>query len=222
MTHFRLVAALLAGAAGLTSTASATDAYGWPSPASRYSPLVGCCGAGGSRPLVPEGGPYGPGCCGVRPVPATGTMYRPLPAAPGRWQLTPERGPFGIEDSFGGGRGPAAEDVPSTMRPRSLAAYEFSPPADLAGPARAAPAGGVCPVTGAKLGSMGPPVRVSVGGRTVWLCCAGCEAKLRQNPRLYLGPEASAPRIAPQSGDARPSPARDVPVDSRAESGRVR
>ena len=31
----------------------------------------------------------------------------------------------------------------------------------------------VCPVTGARLGSMGDPVKVHVKGRTVFLCCAG-------------------------------------------------
>jgi Cu(I)/Ag(I) efflux system membrane fusion protein len=44
----------------------------------------------------------------------------------------------------------------------------------------------VCPVTGKPLGSMGPPVRVVVNGRTVLLCCDGCEDKLRKDPDRYL------------------------------------
>ncbi|MBI1900492.1 MAG: efflux RND transporter periplasmic adaptor subunit [Planctomycetia bacterium] len=44
----------------------------------------------------------------------------------------------------------------------------------------------VCPVTGAKLGSMGKPVKASAGGRTVFLCCDGCEEKIAQQPDFYL------------------------------------
>ena len=45
---------------------------------------------------------------------------------------------------------------------------------------------GVCPVTGKPLGSMGTPVSVTVNGQTVRLCCAGCEARLRESPDKYL------------------------------------
>jgi YHS domain-containing protein len=43
-----------------------------------------------------------------------------------------------------------------------------------------------CPVTGNKLGSMGPPVAVEIAGRTVYVCCAGCVEKLKQDPQKYL------------------------------------
>lgn len=43
-----------------------------------------------------------------------------------------------------------------------------------------------CPVTGAKLGSMGAPIRAAAGGQTVFLCCAGCESKLAAEPDHYL------------------------------------
>jgi Cu(I)/Ag(I) efflux system membrane fusion protein len=43
-----------------------------------------------------------------------------------------------------------------------------------------------CPVSDALLGSMGTPVKVTVKGRTVFLCCAGCKAKLLKNPEKYL------------------------------------
>ncbi len=43
-----------------------------------------------------------------------------------------------------------------------------------------------CPVTDAELGSMGTPVKVQIKGRTVFLCCAGCKAKLLKNPDKYL------------------------------------
>lgn len=44
----------------------------------------------------------------------------------------------------------------------------------------------VCLVTGAPLGSMGVPTKVTVKGRTVFLCCGGCEKELSQNADKYL------------------------------------
>lgn len=56
---------------------------------------------------------------------------------------------------------------------------------------------GTCPVTGAKLGSMGEPVPVTVRGRVVYVCCAGCVNKLLANPDRYMHSESSgyAPTI---------------------------
>jgi YHS domain-containing protein len=45
---------------------------------------------------------------------------------------------------------------------------------------------GVCPVSGEKLGSMGTPYKVTVKGRTVFLCCDGCEEDLKKDPDKYL------------------------------------
>jgi hypothetical protein len=44
----------------------------------------------------------------------------------------------------------------------------------------------ICPVSGEPLDSMGGPVRVVVGGRTVFVCCKGCEEPLRKEPAKYL------------------------------------
>ncbi len=44
----------------------------------------------------------------------------------------------------------------------------------------------VCPVTGAKLGSMGDPVAVQADGQTVYLCCAGCESAIAKEPKKYV------------------------------------
>ncbi|HMC88396.1 MAG TPA: efflux RND transporter periplasmic adaptor subunit [Gemmataceae bacterium] len=44
----------------------------------------------------------------------------------------------------------------------------------------------LCPVTDKPLGSMGTPTRVEIGSRIVFLCCEGCEAKLKQEPDKYL------------------------------------
>ena len=44
----------------------------------------------------------------------------------------------------------------------------------------------ICPVTELPLNSMGGPVPVTVAGRKVFICCAGCEARLKQEPQKYL------------------------------------
>jgi hypothetical protein len=44
----------------------------------------------------------------------------------------------------------------------------------------------VCPVTGAALGSMGKPVRVTVKGQTLLVCCKSCEKIIRKDPDTYL------------------------------------
>ena len=53
-----------------------------------------------------------------------------------------------------------------------------------------------CLVTDARLGSMGRPLPVEVDGRKLWICCAGCEAKLKGTPAKYLA------RLDPPPKDA--------------------
>jgi Cu(I)/Ag(I) efflux system membrane fusion protein len=53
-----------------------------------------------------------------------------------------------------------------------------------------------CPVTGARLGSMGAPVSVEVEGRKVWTCCSTCPPKLKASPAHYLARLAPAPQDA--------------------------
>lgn len=47
-----------------------------------------------------------------------------------------------------------------------------------------------CPVTRDLLGSMGKPYKVTVLGRTVFVCCEGCVDGIRENPRKYLSDSA--------------------------------
>jgi hypothetical protein len=44
----------------------------------------------------------------------------------------------------------------------------------------------ICPVTGLALDSMGGPIAVAVEGRRVFICCKGCESKLKQDAQKYL------------------------------------
>lgn len=55
---------------------------------------------------------------------------------------------------------------------------------------------GICPVTNLKLGSMGPPLPVDVASQTIFICCQGCEDKLKTSPEKYLE------RLAPPPADA--------------------
>jgi len=43
-----------------------------------------------------------------------------------------------------------------------------------------------CPVTDLPLDSMGGPVAVAVAGQKVFICCQGCEARLKKDPQKYL------------------------------------
>lgn len=43
-----------------------------------------------------------------------------------------------------------------------------------------------CPVSGELLGAMGKPFKTSLQGKTVFLCCEGCEHDLKDNPDKYL------------------------------------
>jgi hypothetical protein len=44
----------------------------------------------------------------------------------------------------------------------------------------------ICPVSDEMLGAMGKPVKVTVQGRTVFLCCSDCEDDLKKDPDKYL------------------------------------
>lgn len=50
----------------------------------------------------------------------------------------------------------------------------------------AAKAQNLCPVMGVPLGSMGVPVKITLRGKPVFLCCKGCVAKAKRDPRSAL------------------------------------
>jgi hypothetical protein len=43
-----------------------------------------------------------------------------------------------------------------------------------------------CPISGERLGLMGTPIKVTVDGHDVFVCCAGCKEPLEENPQEYL------------------------------------
>lgn len=44
----------------------------------------------------------------------------------------------------------------------------------------------VCPVGGELLGSMGAPIKLTVEGRELFICCAGCEDAVREDLEKYF------------------------------------
>ena len=44
----------------------------------------------------------------------------------------------------------------------------------------------LCPITKMQLGSMGPPIKLTLNGETVFLCCKNCVAEARANPEKTL------------------------------------
>ncbi len=83
----------------------------------------------------------------------------------------------------------AAQSSPASVATARDEPRDPLTPADRAAIARQK----ICPVTREPLGSMGDPVRIAIGGRTIYLCCSGCTAAIKKNPSKYLGnlgPEA--------------------------------
>jgi hypothetical protein len=44
----------------------------------------------------------------------------------------------------------------------------------------------VCPITDLPLGSMGVPYKMTVGGKSLFLCCAGCQGAVNKDPQAAL------------------------------------
>ena len=44
----------------------------------------------------------------------------------------------------------------------------------------------ICPVSEDPLGSMGKPIKLTVQGQDVFICCQGYEEPLREEPEKYL------------------------------------
>ena len=77
----------------------------------------------------------------------------------------------------------------------------------------------ICPISGEKLGSMGPPIKVTVGEHKeeVFLCCKGC-AKGKIDPKHWATIHANfaqAQRICPVMKHALPKDAKWTIVEGR-------
>jgi len=58
-----------------------------------------------------------------------------------------------------------------------------------------------CPILSSnRLGSMGPPVKLTIDGHTVFLCCAGCKASAQEHPAETLAKVERLKRQPPATG----------------------
>src|SRR5262249_41484185 len=110
---------------------------------------------------------------------------------------------------FGASAGPQGSDrrPRSTARPSMTRDEEDKVQAALAklGPEerRLAEAQGSCPIhEGNRLGSMGTPVKVTINGQSVFLCCKGCEKEALEHADQTLArvEELKSRARAPSTG----------------------
>jgi Cu(I)/Ag(I) efflux system membrane fusion protein len=84
-----------------------------------------------------------------------------------------------------------------------------------------------CPILPAnRLGSMGVPMKVTIDGQTVFLCCGGCEAKAKANPRQTLQKVEELKNAKPGSGKAltptlHPQPTSGEEAEIKAALGKL-
>ncbi|NLX95677.1 MAG: HlyD family efflux transporter periplasmic adaptor subunit [Rhodopirellula sp.] len=97
----------------------------------------------------------------------------------GKPSLLYPHGSMGGTGHEGHGAPPAKPKEPDA---KMLANLDKLPPEDR----EAAKAQKTCPVTDALLGSMGKPYKMMVGNRAVFLCCKGCEGKVKKEPDAVL------------------------------------
>ena len=79
-----------------------------------------------------------------------------------------------------------------------------------------------CPVlTGSRLGSMGTPIKLTVKGQTVFVCCAGCREEAIQEADRTLKrvkerrPGKTAPAATEENAPASPEPPKQSPADQK-------
>jgi Cu(I)/Ag(I) efflux system membrane fusion protein len=82
---------------------------------------------------------------------------------------------------------------PTQPGPKEAADLAQLPPEDR----KAAEAQKICPISGELLGSMGVPVKMQLQGRTVFLCCQGCEESANKDPAGTLKKLDEASRAIP-------------------------
>ena len=132
----------------------------------------------GPRMAGPDGVPYFPVLVGLKSGETVVTAGSFLIDAETR--LNPAAGSIYIGGS-GGGKS-ASTVRPSTPEDEDAkvsSSLSKLPPEDRA----LAESQVTCPVLdGSRLGSMGTPVKVSLGGKSVFLCCSGCEGKAKAEP----------------------------------------
>ena len=118
---------------------------------------------------------------------------------------------------FGGSGGSKSGSSVTTIRPSTPEDPDAKLAASLAGLSandRAlVDAQKYCPILkNNRLGSMGPPVKLDVDGRTVFICCEGCKEQALDDPQKTLAQVAKTRGAAPTSAEAVAKPANVAPA----------
>lgn len=175
----------------------------------------------GPKMASPDGVPYFPVLSGLEEGQAVVTAGSFLVDAETR--LNPAAGSIYI-----GGSGGSSAKGSASVRPSTPEDTEQKVSVNLAKlpseDRKAAEAQKTCPVlAGSTLGSMGKPVKVTLDGKSVFLCCSGCEEKATSEPAKVLAraEELKAGKaVAPEHGDKDEADIRaaiaKLPVEDRA------
>ena len=135
--------------------------------------------------LGPRCGDYYPVLTGVEPGQKVAAIGAFLIDAEARLSPNLAAGYFGAARSSG----PSAE-TPATapLKARPIAGGTKKTTASKLSPAdqKLVNQQKTCPVTDLPLDSMGGPIAVDIEGRRVFICCQGCEARLKKEPQKYL------------------------------------
>jgi Cu(I)/Ag(I) efflux system membrane fusion protein len=173
----------------------------------------------GPRLSGPGGVPYFPVLAGLEPgeqVVAAGSFL-----IDAETRLNPAAGSIYVSGGSGGKGG-----SPAAVRPSTPDDEEATVQANLgrlsAADRAAAEAQGTCPVLeGSRLGSMGPPVKLSLAGRTVFLCCQGCEKKALADPARTAARadelRLKKPPAPPPAAPASPAPEEEAEIRAELE-----
>ena len=163
----------------------------------------------GPRMVGPDGAPYFPVLAGLEAGDAVSTAGSFLIDAETR--LNPAAGSIYIGGGGGGGAKTSSAARPSTPEDEDTkvtSSLSKLPPADRV----VAEAQGTCPVLdGSRLGSMGAPVKLTLDGKSVFLCCAGCEPKARAEP------ERTAARAEALRAGAKPAVKKSTDAEDEAD-----
>lgn len=133
-------------------------------PALALALLVGCGAQEDAMPPARDSG--------VAPPAAPASSTEAAPAAPAPTAAPAEAAP-GLE-------GPKSSAV--GLKPDEVANIKKLPADEYEAALKQA----VCPVSDENLGAMDVPVKVTAEGRTIYLCCKGCEDAVAKDPKKYI------------------------------------
>jgi len=130
--------------------------YGWTTLA--LLALVGCS----NDTMGPVEKPITPTTDGTSAEPKAPTEIKPMPVEPGKGE-EPKKEGAAVTKPLTEDQIAAIKKLPAEEQPIALAQM-------------------VCPVSDEPLGEMGAPIKQVVGGKTFYICCAGCEKAVKATP----------------------------------------